>query len=88
MGNFGGIAGSNIYVASEKPKCPAGFGTGLGVRLAAVIAAYFLRLAFARENDKRRKMMEEEGEAAVSARYSEQELLQMGDRSPFFTYTL
>jgi hypothetical protein len=33
-------------------------------------------------------MLDEEGEQAVRARYSEQELLDMGDKSPFFIYTL
>ena len=50
--------------------------------------AFVLRIAFSRENAKRRKMLEEEGEDAIRARYSDQELLDMGDKSPFFIYTL
>jgi len=50
--------------------------------------AYFLRHAFHAENEKRRKMVDEEGEIAIRARYSEQELLDMGDKSPMFIYTL
>jgi hypothetical protein len=50
--------------------------------------AILLRFAFARENAKRRAMLEQEGEEAIRARYSEQELLDMGDKSPFFIYTL
>lgn len=88
VGNMGGIAGSNIYLAAQAPKYPAGFGTGLGICCAAIIMAYLLRLSFARENERRRKMLAEEGEEGVRARYSEQELLNMGDRSPFFIYTL
>lgn len=88
VGNMGGIAGSNIYLAAQAPKYPAGFGTGLGICCAAIIMAYLLRLSFARENERRRKMLAEEGEEGVRARYSEQELLDMGDRSPFFIYTL
>ena len=50
--------------------------------------AFVLRKAFARENRKRRALLETEGEEAIRARYSEQELLDMGDKSPFFIYTL
>ena len=82
------VAGSNIYIASQAPKYPTGFGTGLGISVAAIIMAWFLRKAFANENAKRRKMLEEEGEAAIRARYGDQELLDMGDKSPFFIYTL
>ena len=88
VGNLGGIAGSNIYIASQAPKYPTGFGTGLGISIAAIIMAYVLRGACDRENKARRKMLDEEGEQAVRARYSEQELLDMGDKSPFFIYTL
>lgn len=88
IGNFGGIAGSNIYIASQAPKYPTGFGTGLGMSVAAIIMAFVLRKAFARENEKRRRMLDEEGEEAIRARYSDQELLDMGDKSPFFIYTL
>ena len=88
IGNLGGIAGSNIYIASQAPKYPTGFGTGLGVCVAAVIMAFVLRILFARENRKRREMLDSEGEEAIRARYSEQELLDMGDKSPFFIYTL
>jgi MFS family permease len=44
---------------------------------------------YAREN-KRREALEVEmgGAEGVKARYSEQELLDMGDQSPFFRYTL
>ncbi|KAM0721089.1 hypothetical protein Q7P37_003375 [Cladosporium fusiforme] len=88
VGNLGGIAGSNIYIASQAPKYPTGFGVGLGMSIAAVIMAYVLRKACERENKARQKMLDDEGEEAVRARYSEQELLDMGDKSPFFIYTL
>ena len=50
--------------------------------------AFLLRVAFARENRKKREMVEREGEEAIRARYSDQELLDLGDKSPFFIYTL
>ena len=88
VGNFGGIAGSNIYISSQAPKYPTGFGTGLGICVAAIIMAFVLRILFTRENRKRKEMLDSEGEEAIRARYSEQELLDMGDKSPFFIYTL
>ena len=88
IGNFGGIAGSNIYIKSQAPKYPVGFGTGLAICCCAIIMAFLLRIAFARENKKRRELLEREGEAAIRARYSDQELLDLGDKSPFFIYTL
>lgn len=88
MGNLGGIAGSNIFLAAQAPRYPTGFGTGLGMCCAAVIMAYVLRRAFARENAKRDRLLQEEGEEAIRARYTEEELLLMGDKSPFFRYTL
>ena len=88
VGNLGGIAGSNIFVAWEAPKYPLGFGTGLAISCAAVLMAIALRWVYARENKKRRELLDLEGEDAIRARYSEQELLDMGDKSPFFIYTL
>ena len=77
-----------MLTLGRAPKYPTGFGTGLGICCAAVIMAFVLRKAFDRENKKRRAMLDEEGEEAIRARYSEQELLDMGDKSPFFVYTL
>ncbi|TKA44529.1 hypothetical protein B0A54_04479 [Friedmanniomyces endolithicus] len=88
VGNFGGIAGSNIFLASENPKYPTGFGTGLGISIAAILMAIVLRISCQRENKRRRDMIEQEGEDAIRARYGEQQLLEMGDKSPFFIYTL
>ncbi|KAK5736137.1 hypothetical protein LTR17_007659 [Elasticomyces elasticus] len=88
VGNFGGIAGSNVFIASEKPSYPTGFGVGLAICCLAIIMAGILRVIYSKENARRRKLIEEEGEEAIRARYSEQELLDLGDRSPFFIYTL
>ncbi|OAP60835.1 hypothetical protein AYL99_05837 [Fonsecaea erecta] len=88
MGNFGGIAGSNIYIASQAPKYPTGFGTGLGICVAAVIMAYVLRVAYRRENARRDAFMAGKTDEEIKAQYTEQELLDLGDRSPFYRYTV
>jgi hypothetical protein len=88
VGNWGGIAGSNIYLSRQAPKYPVGFGVSLAMAVIAIAVAYFLRVAFRRENRKRDARLAVEGEDAIRAKYTEQELLDMGDKSPFFRYTL
>lgn len=60
----------------------------LAVSVAAIITAFCLRLAYAAENRKRKQLLDEMGEDAIRARYTDQELLDLGDKSPFFIYTL
>lgn len=88
IGNLGGICGSNIYFAAEAPSYPTGFGVCLATSVLGIIAAYILRVAYGRENRRRDDLLAQEGEESVRSRYSEQELLELGDRSPFFRYTI
>lgn len=88
VGNLGGIAGSNIFLAAQAPRYPTGFGTGLGICVTAIVMAFILRVAYRRENEKRDRFMEGKTDAEIRAMYTEQELLDMGDKSPFFRYTL
>jgi len=88
VGNLGGICGSNIYYASQEPKYQTGFGTSLAICGAGIIAAYILRIAYQRENKRRDQLLESEGEDAIRAKYTEQELLDLGDLSPFYRYTI
>jgi hypothetical protein len=83
MGNFGGAIGSNIYLENQKPNYWLGFWFGLGISVAAVIATVVLKFEYQRLN--RRK--ETEGtEEEVRAKYGDEELTQMGDKSPLFKY--
>ena len=88
IGNLGGICGSNIYLAAQAPKYPTGFGVSLGICGMGIIAAFILRTAYARENKTRDELLVREGEDAIRAKYTEEELLDLGDRSPFYRYTL
>lgn len=88
VGNLGGICGSNIFIAAQAPEYPAGFGTGMAICICAIFMAAFLRRAYRLENEKRDELVKNEGEAVIRARYTDQELLDMGDKSPFFRYTL
>ncbi|OAL53127.1 MFS general substrate transporter [Pyrenochaeta sp. DS3sAY3a] len=84
IGNLGGAIGSNIYLAKEAPHYWTGYGFSLGIIVVAICAAFFLRWNLDRLNKQREKMTHEE----IMEKYTEQELLEMGDKSPLFRYTL
>lgn len=88
VGNMGGIMGSNIYLAREKPKYTTGFAASLAMCVAAIAMTFVLRWAYTRENKKRDQMIQEHGEEAIRARYTDEDLLMLGDKSPFFRYTV
>lgn len=88
VGNMGGIMGSNIYLEREVPKYRTGFGVSLAMSCLSIVMTYVVRRAYQSENTKREALLREHGEEAIRARYSDQELLELGDKSPFFKYTL
>jgi hypothetical protein len=88
IGNLGGIAGSNVYLASQAPKYQTGFGVCLAIAILACMMAFILRYAFAKENAKKDAYLAEKGADAIRAEYTDQQLLDLGDLSPFFRYTL
>lgn len=88
VGNMGGIMGSNIYLAREAPKYRTGFSVSLAMCAMSVIMAFVLRQGFQRENARKAKVLLEKTEEEIKAQYTDQELLDMGDKSPFFKYTL
>ncbi|KAF2871393.1 major facilitator superfamily domain-containing protein [Massariosphaeria phaeospora] len=88
VGNMGGIMGSNIYLSREKPKYTTGFAVSLAMCLAAIAMTFLLRWAYGKENARREALISEHGEEVIRARYTDQEMLDLGDRSPFFRYTL
>lgn len=84
IGNVGGIIGGFIYIDSEKPRYPTGFGSSLGFVAAGVVACFIIEAIYKFINTKRARMPEGE----VYEKYTRQELEAMGDRSPLFRYTL
>ncbi|RDW58152.1 hypothetical protein BP6252_13563 [Coleophoma cylindrospora] len=81
----GGSIGSNIYIASEAPTYPLGFGFSVGATvLGAMIPATVHWVLLRRENRRRDLVSEEE----TKARYSNEELAEMGEDSPLFRFTL
>jgi hypothetical protein len=84
VGNLGGAIGSNIYLAKQAPHYWLGYGFSLGIILAAIVSGFALRFFLNRENERRARMSPEE----IHEKFTETELLEIGDRSPLFRYTL
>ncbi|OJD38568.1 retrograde regulation protein 2 [Diplodia corticola] len=85
VGNLGGAVGCNVYLEAEAPHYWLGFGFGLGISLAAVAATLVLKVAYERLNAEKEAVGSEE---EVRARWGEEELRRMGDRSPLFRYAV
>jgi hypothetical protein len=84
IGNMGGIIGSFIFIESESPRYPTGFGSSFAFASAGIVGALTLELLLYRINKRDAEMTEE----AVREKYTDEELEKMGDKSPLFKYTL
>ena len=84
IGNLGGLVGSNIYMKAEAPYYWTGYGVSLAVLTIAIICSVVMLFALKRINKKREAMSEEE----VRAKYTDEQLTELGDKSPLFRYTL
>lgn len=84
MGNLGGIAGSNIFLSKEAPHYWTGYGFILGIDCLAFITCLALRYVLMSINKKRDELTEE----GIREKYGDVDLLELGDRSPYFKYTL
>lgn len=83
VGNVGGVLGSFMYMDSEAPQYYTGFGLSLAFGGTGMFLAIFLELTLIWGN-RRKKAAEEE----ARERLSEEQLMELGDRSPLFKYTL
>ncbi|KAB8257387.1 putative MFS transporter [Aspergillus pseudonomiae] len=84
IGNAGGVIGSYMYMDKEAPTYYTGFGLSLAFGGSGLIVALLLELSFIYAN--RRKAAQSESE--IRERYTDDQLLAMGDKSPLFKYTL
>lgn len=82
--NLGGIGASYIFIDSEAPAYPTGYGTSLAFGGLGILASITLDVIYIRINKKRSEV----SEAEVREKFSEEELAALGDRSPLFRYTL
>ncbi|KAK7418582.1 hypothetical protein QQZ08_011166 [Neonectria magnoliae] len=83
VGNVGGIVGSFMYLEREKPKYYTGFGLSLAFGSTGLIVALLLELSYKMENTRKAKIADEAKE-----KYTEEQLFEMGDRSPLFKHVL
>ncbi|KAL2213232.1 MFS general substrate transporter [Sarocladium strictum] len=83
LSSVGGIFASYIFIESEAPGYPTGFGVSMAAALAGIFAVAFLDFSYKRVNKKRDQMSIEE----ISEKYSEDDLARLGNRSPLFRYT-
>ncbi|KIV79946.1 hypothetical protein PV11_07485 [Exophiala sideris] len=80
---LGGIMGSNIYISTESPYYPVGFGLSLAMLLAfGVVWPPIYMLILKRINARRATMSAEE----IRTKYTDEDLADMGDESPLFRY--
>ncbi|KAH7039565.1 major facilitator superfamily transporter [Microdochium trichocladiopsis] len=84
VGNIGGLIGSYIYLDSEAPSYPTGYGTSFGFAAAGIIAVIALELSLKRLNKKKEELNEDE----IRRQYTDAELDAMGEKSPLFKYAL
>lgn len=84
IGNLGGLPGSFIFLQRESPQYPTGFGTSLAFGGAGLVSALLLEYFYWSHNKKWEKVPEEE----IRAKYSDEELDRLGNKSPLFRYAL
>ncbi|UPL03178.1 hypothetical protein LCI18_014112 [Fusarium solani-melongenae] len=84
IGNIGGIIAGYMYLESEAPRYQTGYGLSLAFGASGLICAMVLEISYVWSNKQREKISEEE----IRSRYTEQELLKLGDKSPRFKYIL
>lgn len=82
-GNIGGIIGSYMFFDSESPSYFTGYGLAIAFGVTGMIVSFVLEASYIYSNKKRAKL----SELDIRSKYSEDELIRMGDRSPLFRYT-
>lgn len=84
VGNAGGVMGSYMFFDSDAPVYATGFGLSLAFGLTGLLTALGAELSYKVANRKRDQIPEDE----VRARYTQDQLVAMGPKSPLFRYTL
>ncbi|KAF4293448.1 hypothetical protein KXX32_006325 [Aspergillus fumigatus] len=84
IGNIGGIIGSYMYIDSESPEYYTGFGLSLAFGGSGLLVTLLLELSYIYGNRKKARIPE----AEIRERYTDDQLLAMGTKSPLFKYTL
>ena len=82
LGNSGGIVASNIFITSQAPHYPVGFGVSLGLVWLCALAACCMLALLAAENKKR-----DAGERDHRLGLPADELDNLGDDHPLFRFS-
>ncbi|ORY59184.1 major facilitator superfamily domain-containing protein [Pseudomassariella vexata] len=82
LGNIAGLIGTNIFLSSEAPRYPTGYGTALGMLWLGGISATALFIGILLENRKR-----DLGKRGYRLHQTEEEVKNMGDYHPSFRFT-
>lgn len=82
--NLGGIVGSFVFIGSESPKYPTGFGSSFAFSALGLCATMALFFSYRFMNRQKAKLTDDE----IRERYTQEELDKLGDRSPLFGYAL
>ncbi|CAP96482.1 hypothetical protein E8E15_008346 [Penicillium rubens] len=83
VGNIGGILGSFMYIEKESPKYTTGFGLSLALGGVGFFVALFLEWTYKVGNARKERIADD-----ARVNYTEDELFDMGDKSPLFKYVL
>ena len=83
MGNMSGFVASNIFIETQAPRYPVGYGVALAMTGVAGGAAAVLYRGLKRENDKRKR-----GERDYRLALGKEELDNIGDDHPQFRFAL
>ncbi|KAL8944090.1 MAG: hypothetical protein Q9216_000681 [Gyalolechia sp. 2 TL-2023] len=81
LGNLGGVVASNIYIPSQAPTFPVGFGTSLALEWLTAIGCTVFLIGLILENRKRRR-----GERDDRYNLSKAEQDNLGDDHPTFRF--
>ena len=84
IGSLGGLTGSFMYDEGDSPRFHLAFGLSLGFATMGLLLVAGLVFSYWGANRKRDQMVE----ADVRAKYTETQLVEMGDKSPLFRYML
>lgn len=84
IGSLGGLTGSFIYKESRSPYFHLAFSLSIGFAFIGLCIVAALVFSYWFANRKRDRMVEHE----VRERYTEVELVELGEKSPLFRYTL
>lgn len=81
----GGSIGSNIYLSSEAPTYPLGFGFSVGATVLGAMLPATLHWWLLRRENRKRTLLDAQ---TIESMYTPIELADMGEDSPLFRFTL